>query len=262
MINTFSKFYYGHEIGINNYIIPLDEGSGEINVELRVGNYSLQNFIKEVERALNQFGTQEYVVTVNRATRLITISAPNNFDLLFQTGSLSSISVRQLLGFTFNDFTSDNEYTGTIASGKEYIPQFKLQDYRAFSNNKEFLQSSVNESGKGIVEVVSFGVKQIMTCNIKFINNINRKSLQAKGLMKNDPQGVENANDFMTYIIGKADIEFMPDENDPSEFDTCLLERTEESKNGTSYLLKEMTETIKLNDYYETGKLTFRKVIV
>lgn len=260
MIYTYSKFYYGHKITQQTNIIPLREGSTEIDVELRIGTYSLTKYKEEIQRALRQFGTQEYVVTLDRDTRFLTISAPLDFDLLFQTGQLSGLSNPELLGFAVIDFTGENSYTSSFGSGKSYSPQFLLQNFRDFKDNLEGIQSTVNETASGIVETISFGNKRLMECEIKFITDNLVGSGLTEGYIKNNPTGIEDANEFLREIIFKGDLEFIPDIDNPNEFTTCILEKTPESGQGTSYVLKEMLD-IKLNDFYQTGKLTFREVI-
>lgn len=257
-IYTKSKFYYGHNITLTNNTISLDEGSGDITVTLNVGRYSLTQFVVEVERALNEFGNQTYTVTLDRADRIITIDAPNAFDLLFFSGGSSGTSVYSLLGFEQLDYTGLNSYTAPNPSGKEYRPQFLLQRYLDFKDNEESIQSVVNESAQGVVEVVAFGRKRIMKCTITFITDI----FQAKNApIENNPTGVDDANDFLSDIINKGDIEFIPDRDDNSlsGFTTCFLESTQESKEGTAYTLKELFSK-GLQGYYDTGELTFRAV--
>ena len=107
MITTHSAFIYGHTIDNSNFYFGIDEGSGEILVELNAGAYSLTDFANELARALNEFTTitNNYSVTIDRATRKLTISADNNFSILTTTSAQVSISAYSLAGFSGADKT-------------------------------------------------------------------------------------------------------------------------------------------------------------
>lgn len=257
MINTYSKFYYGHKITKDNNLFPVDEGSGEVVVELRVGTYSLTEYIAELQRAFGQFLDNEYTINVDRDNRIITYESDAPFEFLFGSSDVSFQSGYDLAGFAQSDYSSSgDQIIAPFPSGKEYIPQTKLDRYKDFNFNRKAIQSVVNESANGIVEVIQFGSKQNMELNIKYINN---ESFSKGAWIKNDPSAIENAIDFLEYITGKGNLEFIPDEDDPSEFTICYLESTEQSKDGVDYELSEMAQD-RLFNFYQTGLLTFRKV--
>lgn len=258
-IKTKSSFFFGHEITINFFTIPFNEGAGDLSASLNVGTYSLTDFVIEAERAMNDAGTQTYTVSVDRTTRLITISAGSAFDLLFATGSTSGTSIFALLGFAQSDFVSLTTYTGTLGSGSEYKPQFILQNFVDFDNREDSVESSVNESASGLVEVVSFGKKNVMSTNIIFITDLQQANCLGS-VIEDNSIGVSDARDFMEFIVGKGNIEFIPDRDAPSTFTKCLLETTPESREGTSFELKELLGR-GLAEYFETGELAFRKVV-
>jgi hypothetical protein len=64
----YSSFNYGHTITKENKFFPINEGSGEINIELRVRSYTLGQFVIELNRALNEFGSNQYQVILDRNT--------------------------------------------------------------------------------------------------------------------------------------------------------------------------------------------------
>jgi hypothetical protein len=257
MINTFCKFYYGHTINQDNRYLDFQEfGGSALLATLKIGEYSLTDFCNEVARAMNEVGSQSYAVSANRTTRIITVTAPTTtFKLLPVTGSNEARSCYDLLGFS-----SDTSYAlsqvGDSASGYEWVPQFKPQSYVDFEHQQLSVDGVVKQSTSGAVEAVKFGNFKIMECNFKFITNIYQSQLSP---ISNDSQGVENAIAFLEYIITKADLEFIPDKNDASAYHKCLLESTEESKDGLSFKLKEQYAS-GLVGYYETGILKFRKI--
>lgn len=252
-LDSFSVFYYGHEITVINNFINFDEGSGELSAELAVGFYSLTEFTDEVESALNDVGTLTYTVSANRNTRLITISATGSFDLLFSTGSQAATSTYELLGFTASDFTSASSYVGSASSGLIYKPQFKLQSYVDADDNLNFVDSSVNQSANGRVQVIRYGTERFYEMNFKYLTNL----LMDGKVILNNPTGIEDIRSFMDYIVNKSPIEFMPDVGDRSTFYTVLLESTSDSKNGTGYKLREMVNE-NVPNIYETGVMKFR----
>lgn len=257
-IQTKVKFYYGQIITKQNRSIPIDEGAGEINVSLRVGIYSLTDFATEIERALNSTGTLDYTVTVDRGTRIFTISASGSFELLFGTGITVGTSAASVIGFNDSDTGSGTSHVGDFASGSEFVPQFLLQDFKDFDNNVKSTLASVNQSANGRnVEVVSFGRVGFLECNILFQTD-NPQAVKG-GPIDNDPNGVDNLRNFLSFATLKGNMEFMPDKNDSNVFTKVILESTSQSPSGTDYEVSEMISR-NLVGYYESGKLVFRRI--
>lgn len=254
MITTTPVFYYGYQITANNYYINFDDGLGEIAATLTQGNYSAQGLAVEVARALSEFGNQDYNCTFDRDTRQFTISATSNFSLLALTGSNVGLGAFSTLGFTATDKTGANTYTGESAAGSEFMPQFPLQDFVDFADQKEYAEANINESASGLIEVYSIGLRSFMEFNITLATNIPQGR---SGIIRTDPSGVSNLRSFMQYCITKGELEFMPDETDRNTYYTITLERTPTSSTGTGYLLKELYGR-GLSGYFETGKLRWR----
>ena len=254
VINTFSAFYYGHDINDGNFIIPLNEGSGEVTVELNIGSYSLTNFIIEVNSSLNEFGSQEYSVSLNRSTRRVTISAASNFSLLFGSSVNSGISIFGLLGFENIDYTGQSSYTGQLPSGFAYFPQFKLQNFIDFDLIQRTNSETVRTTASGKLEVVKYANTYFMKCTIPFITDI-----VGQGVIKNNPNGVEEAIKFIRYATSKQELEFIYDVNSPNVFETCILESTSQSRQGTEYELTPLYSR-GLTGYYELRDLEFRRL--
>lgn len=255
MINTKSSFYYGYTVTANNFALDFDEGLGELDASVAIKNYSFTTLANGVAVALNNKGSQTYSVTLNRETRKYTISASSNFDLLVTTGSRAGTSIFSLLGFT-SDKTGSNSYESDASSGVEYLPQFKLQDFVPSENIRRRIESKINQSSTGVVEIVSFGTVNFTEFNI---TNITDRPQSDGGLIDNDASAVSKARNFLEAITDKQLIEFMPDRDNKSTFETLLLESTPESKEGVEFKLKELF-TRRLQDWFETGKLIFRKV--
>ncbi len=252
-IRTFSSFYYGHQVTADNNLIDFNEGGSDLIAEIEVGTYTLTDFLTAVQNAINDAGSQTYTISVDRTTRLVTIAASSNFSLLVSSGVSTGTSGFSLLGFTGTDRTGTNTYAGNIPSGSEYRPQFILQDHIPKENFKRTVQASVNESASGEVEVIRFGNVRFTQFNIKFITD---KPMDQK-LIRNNPTGVDDANDFMNYITQVVPIEYIPDVSDRNTFDKVQLDSTEQSKDGIDYTLKELLAQ-NLPGLYETGKLVFR----
>jgi hypothetical protein len=254
VIDTFSAFYYGHLITRDNQIIPFDEGGGEINAVIPVGSYTLTNFIAAVASALNDSGLLDYQVTVDRETRLITISASGNFSLLFGSSTQTEISCRELLGFDLVDYAGDDSYSATEASGSAYYPQFKLQNFYDFSTIKRPNSATVRTTASGQVEVLKYANSRFMRCTITFITNIANQSV-----IKNNPQGVQDALDFMNYATDKLGLEFIYDVNNPGNYVSCILESTQSNNDGAGFELEPLYSR-GLTGYYELRDLLFREV--
>jgi len=256
MILTDSAFYYGIEIAQDNSILSIDEGSGELLVNLAYGKYTLTTALNEVLRALNEQGSLTYTGSIDRANRLYTINSSANVTLKVSTGTSAS-SAYSTIGFTGLDRTGDDSYQGNLGVGSSYRPQFRLQSYVDFEDNQKAVDSTVNVSASGRVELIRFGVVKLMECNIDFITDINQG---AGGYIRTDLSGVDNARDFMEYAVTKGPMEFIGDVTTPNFFTSCVLESTPESKDGVDFKLKEKFGS-GLIGYYSTGLLIFREVI-
>jgi hypothetical protein len=254
-LKTYSAFVYGHNItSANEFIDFIEVGTTELSAQITIGSYSLGDFINAVSVAMNEAGARTYTITLNRTTRKITIASTANFQLKVTTGSHGSTNAFALLGFTSNK-SGASSYVADVPSGTLYEPQFKLQKFVDFKDNVSTIESSVNTSASGIVEVVSFGEAQFMECNIMYATDI-----LGQGAIKNNANGVANLRNFMNYLIKKYPVEFIPDIEDGSVFHSCILERSPQSGKGTAFMLNELYSR-GLANYYETGTLTFREVI-
>jgi hypothetical protein len=258
MIKTHSKFYFDISVTNNNRYIDLDEGSEEITATLELGEYTLTQFVTEIERAIEEVADDNYTVSVARATRIITITNAdtNNFDLLFATGTNAGSSAASLMGFGASDLTGTDTYTGSTGVGSSYSTQFFLQNYVTADDWKQKTDAAVNKSASGRVEVVSFGTESFYEWSFRFITDVAQGS---NSVIRNRTTGVSDLRAFMDFLITKAAFEFIPDENNVSTFVSLILESTPESQTGTGYKLKELFGQ-NLVDYYETGTLKFRVV--
>ena len=136
------------------------------------------------------------------------------------------------------------------------MPQYLPQDNVEFDNNQLHVDGVVKQSTDGTVEAIKFGTKKVMELNYKYITD----KLQKNGSpITSDTSGISNARTFLEYAVTKADLEFIPDKDDPSTFTKCILEATPEDSNGLSFKLKEMYSE-GLVGYYQTGLIKFRKV--
>lgn len=254
-----SLFYYGHKVDeTNNKINFTDITLGpELVAEIPVGSYTLTKFLQVVANALNVISANDWTVTVDRTTRLVTLTSSVASDLLFLTGSNALNSPFSLLGFTQSDFLNQTSFVATLPSGQSYSPQFPLQSYKSKEQNKKLVNAVVSKSATGdSVSVQSFGVDRFIKLNIKYATNN-----PTEGLLRNNPNAVEELEAFMDYVIEKAPIEFIENELDPDTFDKVYLESAPGSQDGTGYELIEFFDR-GLPEFFETGVLTFKLINV
>lgn len=257
-ITTYSYFNYGHTINDGNKYFCFIEGAGTEKIAvLDVGSYTLTKFKDILSQALNNAGTLAYTVTVNRSTRIITITATGTFKILGSTGTRAGQQVLSLAGFHDADTTLATVQVGSFASGYGYEPQFILQDYVDPKHNKSLANATVSKSADGSsVSIQSFGTVRMMKCNIKFATNIQQ---MVGDPIKSNQQGVEDLISFMEYCVTGSPIEYIEDINNKDIFYRVRLDQTEASQDGVEYELKERYD-IGLPFYFDTGKLTFRVV--
>ncbi len=251
-----SAWNFGHEITESNQNISFSElgDPTELQAVIPVTNYTLGEFVEAVASAMNSVSAQEYTVSLDRSTRLITISAAGNFELLPQTGVTTATSAYPLMGFT-TDRTGSNSYLADTASGSQYVTQYFLQNYVDFKDDVSANRASRNISTSGdIIETVSFGEQKRMSCVIRFITDNDYGFLR-----RVSENGRQEARDFLNYAKLSRDLEFIPDINDTNTFTKCILERTPQSQDATRFTLDEFQEGNILG-LFSTGRLTFLQV--
>lgn len=252
MLSTMSKWYYGHYIDQTNNILPFNDGTAKV-ATLKVGDYSLTEFVTEVARALNAASSLTFTTSVDRSTRLITITGSSNFELSIASGA--SANPFSLIGFTGIDRTGASTYTGNIASGSEFKPQLKLQKFIDFGDNQVASYSNVAKSANGTVEVVSFGTDDFMTCEVAYQTNNNTTG----SAIEYQASGLDNLRTFLQYATQKRKMEFIPDRDTAGTYTKCILESTNASGDGTGYRLNEYLG--RMPGFFSSGTLKFRKVV-
>lgn len=254
-LKNHSVFYYGHKVDDTNNFINFKEGAGaELTAEIPTGSYTMTKFLEIVTSALNDASALTWTYSVDRVTRIVTLTSSGPASLLFGTGTLASFSPASLLGFAQADLLSLTSFVGTLPTGIEYAPQFPLQDYKPKDKNKKLIGAVVTKSASGDkVSVQSFGTDRFIKCNIKFITNE-----PSEGILRDNPTAVEDASAFMEYIIEKNPVEFMENENDRGAFDKVYLDSMSQG-DGTFFELIEYVDR-NLPEYYETGLLTFKVI--
>lgn len=254
-LNTMSKFYYGHNVTSSNNKLDFKEGSGpELTATLNVGDYSLTEYVAEMQRAMNAAGALTYAVTVNRSDRIVTVAASGTFSLLAGTGTNIGNGVWSMAGYNAADQNGISLQSNN-ATGSEFKPQFFLQRYISFDDQESASYSSVAKAAGGTVEVVSFGTENFMNAEIAYQTNITQ---QTGSIVEDQTNGLDNLRTFMQYITAKRKIEFMPDRDTVGTYTKCLLESTPSSGDGTGFVLNEYLGS--LPGFFSTGTLRFRKV--
>lgn len=261
MIDSYSAFYYGYQVTAEPYngYINIDEGSGELAIEVPVGSYTLTTLVDAIRDALLSQATLDYTVSVDRLSRRITISASTNFDLLTNTGTNVGSSIWSLLGFdTTADRTGTNSYTGERFSGIAYYPQFYLQSYVGDDDFQGRNEASKNVASDGTtIEVINYGLAKFIEFDIKFITS--RLDIADGNVIKKNSTGLEEARQFLQYATSLNEFEFIPDLNTPGSFKRCIVESTPDFPDGTGYKLKELFNQ-NLRDIYETGIIRLRVI--
>ena len=261
-IQTKSVFYYGFTVTENNTFLNYDEGTaaGELTAQLRVGTYSMEEAATEVARALTESSDllQTYTVTVDRDTRIFSISAASAFECLVTSGSNAGTSYWGDIGFT-TDRTSLVSHDSDEAAGSEFKPQFFLQSYVDADNNLQSVSEKINEAASGQnLEIVKFGNRRLYEFNITLQNDIVQTGC-GEQFIESDPNGVANLRSLLEFCVQKTRLEFMKDRDDRSTFNTVLLESAPGNRNGTGFKLREMLGSAGAG-YFETGNLVFRRL--
>lgn len=255
MINTWSKIYYSVEITTDNRYLSFDEGGSELIAEVTRGKYTPTQALEQVAAAMSDAGSQAYTVVMDRSTRQVTISAAAPFSLLITSGTTTASSIFATLGFSGADVGPSTSAQGAGTLGKSYNPQFLFQDWIDPEHYKKSVDSTKKKTADGRVEVVTFGLEKYIQLNIKYVTN----KPVGHSVMRSNPTGVEDLVDLMDWLISQAPVEIIGDEDSPATFYTAILEKTQESQQGTDYKLRELYDK-NLPDFFETGILLFRLI--
>ena len=256
-VKFYSLFYFGHTVTEDNRYIDFKEGVDTFVAVLPIGAFTLTKYLEVAAQAMNDVGAFTYTFSVNRSTRIVTLTSSSAFDLLGATGDNAGQSALPMLGIAQSDFLAVTSVVGTSASGSSYSPQYPLQDFIPTTNSKRALSATVAVSASGNkVSVQSFGEERFMKSNIKWVTNIAQGS---GSKIRNDTSAVENLIAFLEYAITKAPIEFMQNESDTSTFERLVLWSTQSNSDGTGYELREYYDK-DLADWFESGPLNFKKI--
>jgi len=255
-LENHSKFYYGWQITTSNRYIDFNDGAGIKTATLKVGYYSSAELIIEIKKKMDALSTLNFTVTFDRTARKFTISSTVSFSLLFATGPYFAQSTSELLGYTASNKIGASSYLAENVSGFEYKTQFYIQSYKDTSTNRRAIDGTVNKSASGVTEVIKFGTERLMEGEFLFITNITQESIS---IIRTNNQGREDFIQFIEWCTEKAPIEFIKNENDPSTFQTFVLESTPTDSKGLDYDLIEMYDR-GLAQYYRSGVLKFRLI--
>lgn len=255
-LKTHSVFYYGLQVTADNRYINFKEGIGaEKLAVLPIGTFSHTKLTEVVAASLNTVSALTWSVTIDRVTRIAALTASSTASLLWLTGTSADKGAHTLLGYAKLDINNQTTFLGALAVGKEYKPQYILQDYKDKTEKQKLINATVNKStSKNVVSVQHFGVESFFVFNIKYITNRDVRGSDA--FLKNNQSAIEEAKDFLQWIIQKYLVEFMPNENERAIFDRMYLDTAAQDNDGVGYDLIEYTN-VDVPGVFETGLLTF-----
>lgn len=253
-LTSYSKFYYGSTIHQDRNTFTFKEDGIEKVATLNVG-YHLPSVLPNVlASALNIAGSQVYTVTFDRETRLLTISAENDFEIPLASMFEAESSCAEDIGFSQGtDLTGSNSYSGIAPACKEYAFQFPLQSYLPPEHNSEAIQAVKKKTVTGIVEAVSFGNLRKMEFEALYITDIVQ---DPKSIIRTNQDSTSQFLSFIEYATKLEKVEFMVDEKFPNDFRVFVLSSTEADQDGLGYKLIEEYDQ-GLPYYYRSGKLVF-----
>lgn len=249
-----SKIYFNYNVTNENKFLDLVFNGDDYAIDLNVGTYTPTQLASEIANRINTILNDDFTVTFNRVTRLFTIANNTNFDLEFATGVNNTRSIASVIGFNATDLTGANTYTSQNASGSVYSTQFYIQSYKTPSLNRKAIDGLVNKSASGKVEVVKFGNERFMEGEFLFITDICQ---EPSSIIRTNLNGVSDYIALIEWLTEKAPVEIMIDESKVNEFQTFILESTEQDAKGLDYELVELYDR-SLPLYYRSGKLKFR----
>jgi hypothetical protein len=259
----YSAFIFGHYVTEErqylNFIEP-SKGNTELTAQLSIRSYDFVSFTKEIARAMTEVGELEYTVSIDRATRKITVTATESFNLLTENGIQLESSPFDLMGFTTGGpRIAALAHESELACGSIYYPQAPLWKYSGFEDDFGASDGVSAKAASGRTSIVSFGSSNIMSCTISCITD---REQGYNGNIRNNQNGYNDAKTFIQYIIQKRAIEFIEDIKFPENFIKCRLEKTGSSKDGIRAKFDIGANGKKINGYKEIKGLVFENLEV
>lgn len=236
-------------------MLDFKEGVITLSAKISIGAYTGRTLAIEIKKQMEAVGSNTYDVTYDRETRKFTISSTASFNILIQSGPFASQSVYSVLGFSSTtDLIGQSTYISDIASGKIYRTQHWIQSHKPTSQNRKSIDPVVNKSASGVIEVVKYGNERFMNGEFLFITNIIQGD---QSIIRTNENGVQDFLDLMEWLTEKYVVEFMVDESKIQEFQTFILESTEQDSRGLDFELIELYDK-SLPEYFRSGVLKFR----
>ena len=246
-----SAFIYGYTVEDSQKTFYFDEGSGVQSFDVDAKGWALEELRQEIQNRLNDNGDLSYSVSVDRTTRRFTISADANFDLLPSESNTGSLF--EVIGYT-SDKTGAMSYESDVQTGRMYIPQFPLENYTPFDNDIRTIGGNKAEAPSGATRGINFGLLRHMTCDFAFISDIEHRK---NSPIESNPNGEQDARDFMDYCISFGGMEFFEDRTNLTDFVQCIQISNGRNRNGQGYALERLG---KVYTYFQIRKLTFREI--
>lgn len=257
MIQTHSKFIYGYEVTSNSRYFDFEVSGTPYSVIFDIGAYSAEELRVEFETKLNDLASGVvFSVSLDRSTRLFTVTGDSAFDYLPATGPNSANNCAGVFGFDTLDDLATTSVVSTQASGAVYTTQFKLQDYVDEADNRMSRFATVHKSSSGATNLIRFGEDRIFEMNFRYITD---RPQPSNGPIRSNTSGVQDFRDLMSWGSKKYEFEFLPDESDGTTFYRVVLESTPEASDGTGYKLKEQYQR-GLVGYYDSGIIRLRVI--
>ena len=101
-------------INSTNNTIDLVEGALSATITIPIGSYTTDAFETALKAEIISAGfTNTYAVNGDESTHKLTISADGAFSILFESGSSTSTTCADIMGFEKIDYTGESTYTGT-----------------------------------------------------------------------------------------------------------------------------------------------------
>jgi hypothetical protein len=219
---------------------------------MRRGYYSPTAYLEEAGRAMNEVGTYGYAWTLNRTTRIATVTAGTIFTL--RCATTGNAAWTMVGASTLSNKTGALTYAMDTTTGSEFSPQFWLQDYVDSDHYRAAVDQVVRTAVDGSVEVVRWGRVRFTQFNISRQTNV---TMPSNAPIENDADGVESLLAFVDFITTKGKFEFMKDRAVPGTYKTLMLESFPGWNDGTGYMLKELYAK-GMPGYFETGILKLR----
>lgn len=125
-----------NNINEHNNKIQLIENTSKITIIIPQGNYNIQNLVNIIEQLINNKSVfKSYKIVYDKNKNRVKISNEKNFNIIFIENEVNNIQLKDILGFTKNEYSSNNIYSSENETNDDIYKEIYIKNNNSELNN-------------------------------------------------------------------------------------------------------------------------------